>query len=87
MNNDAVRTVQKHTSYTEEEAVAKLALHGGDPMRVVREYMGLSPDVPTETERIGPAQRQQAMFRQFRTFLRRDPEVLDRVQQMQHSNK
>jgi hypothetical protein len=57
--------VMKQTNYTREETINKLQLFNCEPMKVIREYMGI-PDKPTSNK---VKSVNQEIFRQIRTTL------------------
>ena len=56
--------VMKQTNYTREETINKLQLFNCEPMKVIREYMGI-PDKPNNKVK----SVNQEIFRQIRTTL------------------
>jgi hypothetical protein len=55
--NNKVELVMKQTNYTKEEAENKLTLFNDDPLKVIRNYMGLSDTKDTVTEKTGSQER------------------------------
>lgn len=66
-NEQNIRVVLSQTTYTEEEAIRKLAEYNNDVTSVIRDYMGI-PQKKIKTE-INHKSINQEIYRQIRTNL------------------
>lgn len=66
-NEQNIRVVLSQTTYTEEEAIRKLAEYNDDVTSVIRDYMGI-PQKKIKTE-INHKSINQEIYRQIRTNL------------------
>ena len=61
-----VGVVCRQTTLTEEEATERLAAHGGDPVAVIKEFMGQPQTAPTP---IAARNAHQTIFREINQFV------------------
>lgn len=61
---DLVGIVMRQTTYTKEEAIEQLKKHNGEPVDVIREFMGVTPK-----EKKAPKTTNQMVFNEIRNFM------------------
>jgi hypothetical protein len=59
-----IEQISSQTNYSREEIVHKIEEHNGDVISIIREYMGIKPNV--ENSKINTKQINQEIYRQIR---------------------
>ena len=63
-NDEKIQMILRQTDYSEEEANTKLQDHNGDPIQVIKEYLGI-----TEKKAPMAKTKNQEIYRQIRNFI------------------
>ena len=70
METDKINIIMRQTTYTAEEAFAKLSKFGGDVLNVLRDYLNINntnkPDKSTKV----PASVNQQIYKEFHELLK-----------------
>ena len=59
-----IEQISSQTNYSREESICKIEEHNGDVISVIREYMGIKPNI--ENSKINTKQINQEIYRQIR---------------------
>ncbi len=62
--SELIHMIMRQTNYDENEAQNKLKLHGNDAMKVIEEYMGITPKKEDAIKSVN-----QEKYKQFRTLM------------------
>lgn len=76
--SEVISMIMRQTNYDENEAQNKLKLHNNDAMKVIEEYMGITPKKEDAIKSVN-----QEKYKQFRTLMDAGAENYRKTQRLQ----
>ena len=79
--SNPIQTIMAQTTYTEEEAQQKLELFGGDPIKVIKDFMGIK-EKPTKIKSVNQEIFKQIRYKldeSMRTYAEQNPVNMNQV--------